>query len=322
MTAEQMRFGIFYAFTLIYNGFVPPCYGLMPITATSGVGQRDRRNRFSIVSNNKQCYTMSEQKNICLSGNNSTLQSALTSRNEAKLISTSNFLGREINVYGSADNPYFFAKDVAEWLELSNVSDMISRIDEEERSKFNLGRQGEGWFLTEDGLYEVLFQSRKPIAKQFKKGVKEILKSIRRTGEFSASKKPSISDKMKAATWAAKFLNLNESSKLLIAKSIADPLGLPTPDYTPSHGILKSASELLKENGCAMSAQAFNAKLMELGYLTELTRPSSKGGVKKFKSITEKGLEYGENQVNPNNPKSTQPLWYADRFNELVSIAN
>ena len=163
---------------------------------------------------------MSNRENICLSGNNSTLQSASTSRNEAKLISTSDFLGREINVYGSADNPYFFAKDVAEWLELSNVSDMISRIDEEERSKFNLGRQGEGWFLTEDGLYEVLFQSRKPIAKQFKKGVKEILKSIRRTGEFSANKQPSISDKMKAATWAAKFLNLNDSSKLIIAKQI------------------------------------------------------------------------------------------------------
>lgn len=263
---------------------------------------------------------MSNRENICLSGNNSTLQSASTSRNEAKLISTSNFLGREINVYGSADNPYFFAKDVAEWLELSNVSDMISRIDEEERSKFNLGRQGEGWFLTEDGLYEVLFQSRKPIAKQFKKGVKEILKSIRRTGEFSASKKPSISDKMKAATWAAKFLNLNESSKLIIAKQILEPYNLPLPDYTPSHGVLKSASELLKESGSTMSAREFNARLIELGYLTELTRPSSKGGVKKFKSITAKGLEYGENQVNPNNPKSTQPLWYADRFNEFMNV--
>ena len=85
-------------------------------------------------------------------------------------------------MYGNAENPLFKANDVAEWLELSNVSDMITRVDEDERSKFNLGRQGETWFLTEDGLYEVLMQSRKPQAKQFKKGVKEILKSIRRTG--------------------------------------------------------------------------------------------------------------------------------------------
>lgn len=98
-----------------------------------------------------------------------------------KIISRSTLLGREIDVYGTTEEPLFKAKDVAEWLELTNVTDMVSRIDEEELTKFNLGsRQGETWFLTKDGLYEVLMQSRKPIAKQFKKGVKEILKKIRK----------------------------------------------------------------------------------------------------------------------------------------------
>ena len=41
------------------------------------------------------------------------------------------------------------------------------------------------WFLTEDGLYEVLMQSTKPIAKEFKKQVKEILKSIRKNGMYA-----------------------------------------------------------------------------------------------------------------------------------------
>ena len=44
------------------------------------------------------------------------------------------------------------------------------------------------WFLTEDGLYEVLMQSRKPIAKEFKREVKRILKSIRRDGMFVTDK--------------------------------------------------------------------------------------------------------------------------------------
>lgn len=137
-------------------------------------------------------------------------------------------------------------------------------------------------------------------------------------------KEPTVVDKIAVADWLTGFLNLNESSKLLIAKSIAEPLGLPMPDYTHSYGVLKSASELLKEHGSPMSAQTFNAKLIELGYLVEFTRPSRVNGksvVKKFKSITPKGMEYGENQVNPNNPKSTQPLWYADRFNELLALA-
>ena len=72
-------------------------------------------------------------------------------------------------------------------LQLTNVSDMVQRVDDDERSKFNLGRQGDGWFLTENGLYEVLMQSRKPIAKMFKKGVKAILKEIRTTGGYLAT---------------------------------------------------------------------------------------------------------------------------------------
>ena len=49
------------------------------------------------------------------------------------------------------------------------------------------GLQGETWFLTEDGLYELLMQSRKPIAKQFKKGVKKILHEIRTKGGYIAT---------------------------------------------------------------------------------------------------------------------------------------
>lgn len=108
---------------------------------------------------------------------------------EIKLVNQSTLLGKVIDVYGSAETPYFLAKDVAEWIEHSNVSDMVGRIDEEEVTKFNLGsRQGVCNFLSEDGLYEVLMLSRKPIAKQFKKGIKEILKSIRKTGEYQAKR--------------------------------------------------------------------------------------------------------------------------------------
>lgn len=133
-------------------------------------------------------------------------------------------------------------------------------------------------------------------------------------------KQPTISDKMKAATWAAKFLNLNESSKLIIAKQILEPYNLPLPDYTPSKGILKSASELLSERGMKISAQVFNKKAIEKGYLCNLERNSAHGQKKRFKSITNKGLSFGENQVNPNNPKSTQPLWYENKFSELLGI--
>lgn len=107
--------------------------------------------------------------------------------NKIVVLKRTELLGHQFSVYGTAEQPLFYATDVADLLKLTNVTDMISRVDEDERSKFNLERGGSGWFLTEDGLYEVLMQSRKPIAKQFKKGVKEILKEIRKTGGYIAT---------------------------------------------------------------------------------------------------------------------------------------
>lgn len=107
-------------------------------------------------------------------------------KSEIKILTKAEVLAKEFILYGTVEEPLFLAKDVAEWIGLSNVSDMISRVDSSEVTKLNLGGlQGECNFLTEDGLYEVLMQSRKPIARQFKKEVKAILKSIRLNGIYA-----------------------------------------------------------------------------------------------------------------------------------------
>lgn len=77
-------------------------------------------------------------------------------------------LGKDFKIYGTKENPLFLAKDVASWIEHSRASEMLKGIDEEEKlmqTIFASGQNREMWFLTEDGLYEVLMQSRKPIAK-------------------------------------------------------------------------------------------------------------------------------------------------------------
>lgn len=108
--------------------------------------------------------------------------------NELKIINKSTFLDKEIDVWGTVEQPLFRAKDVASWLGIKNVPDLVKRIDNEEVHRLNLcGLQGETWFLTEDGLYELLMQSRKPMAKQFKKGVKKILHEIRTKGGYIAT---------------------------------------------------------------------------------------------------------------------------------------
>ena len=103
-------------------------------------------------------------------------------------------LGQQFNVYGDYENPLFLAKDVATWIDydVSSLHKMLKNVDEDEKVRNivpTLGGNQEAWFLTEQGLYEVLMQSRKPIAKQFKKQVKVILKDIRKHGAYLTNEK-------------------------------------------------------------------------------------------------------------------------------------
>lgn len=110
--------------------------------------------------------------------------------NEVKVFDEREVLGKEFRIYGTPEEPLFLAKDVAEWIEHSDVSTMLRKIDDNEKltqTLFVSGQRRDVWFLTEDGLYEVLMQSRKPIAKEFKKEVKIILKSIRQHGAYMTS---------------------------------------------------------------------------------------------------------------------------------------
>lgn len=106
-------------------------------------------------------------------------------RQPLQVLQKTTLLGKELTVYGTAENPLFLAKEVSEWIEHSNTTVMLQAIDDDEKGLnyiYTLGGSQEMWTLTEDGLYEVLMLSRKPIAKQFKKGVKRILHELRTKG--------------------------------------------------------------------------------------------------------------------------------------------
>ncbi|MEC1709856.1 phage antirepressor KilAC domain-containing protein [Bacillus mojavensis] len=110
--------------------------------------------------------------------------------NQLEIIDQRELLGHQFKIYGTFEEPLFLAKDVATWIQHNKASEMIAKVDEDEKLiaiVSHSGQNREMWFLTEDGLYEVLMQSRKPIAKEFKKEVKKILKTIRKTGGYVAN---------------------------------------------------------------------------------------------------------------------------------------
>lgn len=218
--------------------------------------------------------------------------------NEIQVLQRTTLLGKELTVYGNAENPLFLAKDVAEWIEydVSSLNKLVNTVDEDERLVGTLFRSGQNrqvWMLTESGLYEVLMQSRKPIAKQFKKGVKAILKEIRTKGGYMAVKSDDTPEEIMAkaillanstierqkerisvleteknlveeqnrlmAPKAAYFDNVLQSEGLITTNIIANELGMSAKKL---YKILKDLGVLYNQNGVYM----LYAKYRGLGY--------------------------------------------------------
>ena len=96
--------------------------------------------------------------------------------------------GFKVRVVMRDGEPWFVAKDVCTCLEIANVSDACSRLDEDERGIVSTdtpsGNQ-EMLIVSEPGLYSLIGSSKKPEAKAFKRWVNhEVLPSIRKTGGY------------------------------------------------------------------------------------------------------------------------------------------
>ena len=103
----------------------------------------------------------------------------------------SNDLHTAIIIKGTVNDPLFRASDIGVVLELSNIRMSITDFDESEKvvsTTDTLGGTQEVTFLTEKGLYKVLFRSRKPIAQKFQNWVCEVIKEIRVTGIYNMQK--------------------------------------------------------------------------------------------------------------------------------------
>ncbi|EGS9999036.1 phage antirepressor Ant [Clostridium perfringens] len=202
-------------------------------------------------------------------------------------------LGKDFKIYGTKENPLFLARDVANWIEHSHITKMLTNIDEEEKIK-HLCTNGTGvlqnnteyWFLTEDGLYEVLMQSRKKIAKQFKKEVKKILKQIRTTGgvvrdeeEFIKNYFPSFSEEVKQAM----VLDLKHQNEK-IQKELEEKNRFLNQISASSNSILvRDVAHLATKQNIKIGEKRLWNKLREWGLI-------QKGSTKPMQRALEQGL--------------------------------
>lgn len=232
----------------------------------------------------------------------------------------------------ASDEPLFCANDVCSSLGYKNSRDAISKhVDADDVAKCDTLTKGgiqSMSYVNESGLYSLIFGSKLEEAKLFKKWVtSDVLPTIRKTGSYSINHKPkrepSLTTKVRVGLeWVkgvSDMLNLNDASKLQLLGKVAEPLNLPLPDYVTAKGVPFSSTILLERFGVNVSAREFNKKMKEAGMIENRTRPTSHGKVKNFPILVGRGLEYGENAINPNCQNQTQPRYYEETFEALLS---
>lgn len=254
--------------------------------------------------------------------------------NTLEIINQQEVLGKTFTVYGTPDEPLMLAKDVAEWIDYSwtnskktarKTGQMLATVDEDEKLKatiqplqsstpsFHGGTREntEMWFLTEEGLYEVLMQSRKPIAKQFKKEVKHILKNIRKHGGHltdqtieQALLNPDVliqlatnikSEQQKRLAAEQAVVEANriieaQQPKVLFAESVS---------ASETSILVREFSKIVKQNGIDIGEKRLFRWLRENGYL--IKRPGNDYNSPTQRSMDMKLFEVKESTVNRSN---------------------
>lgn len=143
-----------------------------------------------------------------------------------------NFEQMNVRTVEIDDEVWFVAVDVAKALDIKNTTQALSRLDDDERAMFNIGRQGETNVISEAGLYRFIGGSRKKEAKQFMRWVNhEVLPSIRKTGGYQT--KPALRLPENNAEMLQVVQNVNEETNKRIDEvettvdELKDRFGLP-----------------------------------------------------------------------------------------------
>lgn len=186
-----------------------------------------------------------------------------------------NFEQREVRIVMKDGEPWWVAKDVCNVLELTNPTEALKSLDDDERSSLRIseGTSPAGGnpnmnIISESGLYTLIMRSNKPEAKRFRKWVTSVvLPSIRKTGGYSIPQKDNKDERLKqsaerleiqkqnANTRAAKALQkmiespkypiTDESKQILIHEATRIITGKSFPQMLPDHTeVLFSATQV------------------------------------------------------------------------------
>lgn len=228
------------------------------------------------------------------------------------------FKGNQVRILtDEKGEPWFVAKDVCEVLGHSNASMALERLDNDERSKFNLGRQGETNIVNEAGLYALVLGSRKPEAHEFKRWMThEVLPSIRRHGVYATD--ATIDHILNDPDFGIKLLTdlkderarRREAERAIEAQK---PKVLFADSVAASHStiLVGELAKILKGNGVDIGQNRLFQWMRDNGYLisrkgTDFNMPTQKAMELGLFFIKETNVQHSDGHITVNKtPKVT-----------------
>lgn len=194
------------------------------------------------------------------------------------------------------DEPMFCLIDICKALEMSNPTIVAQRLDDDERTKLDLGRQGETNFITESGLYTVILRSDKPNAKKFRKWVtSEVLPSIRKNGGYIAGQETMPDDELMARALQVaqnKILERDRQIETMKPKAIfADAVAASHTSI-----LIGDLAKLISQNGVNIGQKRLFKWLRDNGYL--IKRNGSDWNMPTQRSMEMKLFEVKESTIN------------------------
>lgn len=218
-------------------------------------------------------------------------------------------------------------KKPAQWLKTDTAKEFINHISRSEYIHFDQivetmrGGKNQGSYAH----WQIALAYAKYLSPELHARVNQVFKERLendRKEDFETRTAKLVDPSLIATKYIADDLRVNEASKILMYERCLTALGhsaavAALPSYTEEK-ITKPITDLLKDFGIDLSAKAANKILLQTGILEEKERRGSKGVIKKYKSLTEEGLKFGKNLINPRNQKETQPHYFADTFQAII----
>jgi len=215
-----------------------------------------------------------------------------------------NYEGKQVRTVMIDGEPMFVAKDVCEILEISNPTDAVSRLDDDERTLVSIEGASNGLpvnGVTETGLYSLVLGSRKPEAKSFKRWIThEVLPSIRKHGAYMTP--DTLENMIASPEFGIKLLSAlrderDKNKQLTAAREADKPKVLFADSVSASHTsiLVGDLAKIIKQNGVDVGQNRLFEMLRGQGYLM---KEGSSRNMPTQRAMESKLFEVKESSIN------------------------